>query len=506
MTEFQSSNNIATTEAIDDTSTHSFKKRVLISVAWLAGLKYCGQVITWLITIFVIRLLEPSDYGVMAKAYVFIGFLSLISELGFGTVIVQRKELTQALLRTAFSFILLSNSIMFMFCFFCAPIVSKFYTEPLLIPIIRVLSYSYLIMSFYALPQSLLYRDMNFRLKGSFELSSAVASAASTLALAYLGFGLWSLVWGTLVLHITLLLCYFFKGKLFYPLRFSLKDARDLISIGGYISGSRIIWYFYSQADIIIGGKFLTSPVLGVYSIALKLGYMPLEKIIPLLNQVAMPTYAKVQDSSQIVRNWFLKSIRLVSFSMFLLYFGLLSTASDLIGLLLGNKWEQAILPLQLLAFIMPWRAIGSLYAPLLIGIGRADVNFLNVVMSAFIIPVAFIIGVQSDGVRGLCIAWIGGYLLAFIIMSFMTARKIELRFLDIIKSIYPSFLSSIIMASILIGLRSILIPSLAPLSALMVCSFSGVALYTGIFSVLNKQGIVEIYKIFYKLLHKSPD
>ena len=506
MTEIHSGNNIASTDPINSSSSHTFQKHVLHSFAWLAGLKYCGQVITWFITIFVIRLLEPRDYGVMAQAYVFAGFLSLISELGFGTVIVQRKELTQPLLRTAFSFILLSNGIMFVFSFFCAPIVARFYAEPLLTPIIRVLSYAYLIMAFYALPQSLLYRNMNFRLKGSFDLTASVASAASTLTLAYLGFGIWSLVWGNLVFHITLLLCYLYKGKLLYRLRFSLKDARDLITMGGYISGGRIIWYFYSQADIIIGGKFLTSQVVGVYSIALKLGNMPLEKFIPLVNQVAVPTYAKVQDSLQTVRNCFLKSIRLVSFFMFLLYFGLFSTASDLVIVLLDKKWEHAIVPLQLLAFIMPWRAIGSLYAPLLVGIGRADIHFLNVVVSFLILPIAFIIGVRVDDIRGLCFAWISGYSIVFLMMTIISSRQVKVRFLDIIISIYPAFLSSLAMASALFWVRSKFLPSIAPLSALLVCSVIGVALYTGIFSVLNKQGIVEIYKTFYKLLHKSPD
>jgi O-antigen/teichoic acid export membrane protein len=487
-----------------DARTDSFQKRIFLSFAWLAGLKYCGQIITWFITIFVIRLLEPRDYGLMAQAYVFIGFLSLISELGFGTVIVQRKKVTLPLLRTAFGFILLSNGLMFVICYIGAPLVSSFYGEPLLRKIIRVLSYSYLIMSFYALPQSLLYRDMNFRLKGTFELSSAVVSAASTLALAYFGFGLWSLVWGNLALHSTLLLCYTFRCKILYLPRFKLNEFSELISIGGYISGSRILWYFYSQADIIIGGKLLSSQVLGIYSIALKLGYMPLEKLIPLINQVALPAYAKVQDSSQTVRNYFVKSIKLVSFVMFPAYFGLLSTASDIIMLLLESKWEHAILPLQLLAIIMPWRAIGSLYAPVLVGIGRADVSFINVVLSALILPAAFFIGARVDEVRGLCLAWIGGYFIAFIIMSYLTSRKIELRILDLIKSIYPSFISSVVMAGVLIGSRYALFPFLNPLQAFGACIFIGVVIYLSVFFVLNKRGLLEIYGAVSPILHKS--
>ena len=178
----------------------SFKHSVLRGVFWQGTGTIIGQVISAVSMIVVVRLLSPSDYGLMAMAVGFLSLLTVISELGIAGGLIQAKELTERQVRQIFGWILSTGLIGFLFCYAVAPWVAQFYSAPDLVAILRVLSISMLLQVLYLIPRAMFIREMNFKVKAQIETLAVFGNALLTLALAWNEFGVWSLVWSQLAM------------------------------------------------------------------------------------------------------------------------------------------------------------------------------------------------------------------------------------------------------------------------------------------------------------------
>lgn len=471
----------------------TLKQQVLSSMAWVAGLTYLGQVLRWIVTIFVIRLLSPADYGLMAKAMVFMGFLMMISELGLESAIIQKNKLTDDQLNSVFGLIIFSNLFLGLVFFLLSPVIADFYSDPRLIPILRVLSSIFFFIPFYILPRALLLRSMNFKLKSTLDLIGALFGAFMTLLFALRGYGFWSLILGNISTHVIWALGYSITKKKTIIPRFAIRGYTQFLSFGGYLTGSRSLWYFYSRSDIFIGGKFLENRLLGIYSVALQLATIPIEKFMPIVSQVAFPAYSIIQTKLEQVRSHFLKSIRMISLLMFLLYGGLFIVTGQMVGIFLGEKWSEVALPLKLLCLMMPFRAINSLFSPVLHGLGRPDVNFVNVCIATLVMPLGFFIGVRW-GILGLCLAWLIGYTPVFLIMSYRALNVIGLPFREYLSSFMVPLVSAAMMIASLSLLDHYLGGHLSLIVQLILYSLLGVCIYSIVMLILKREMLTEVW------------
>lgn len=473
----------------------SLKHQVLSSVAWVAGLTYLGQVFKWGVTIFVIRLLSPADYGLMAKAMVFIGFLTMISELGLESAIIQKKSITDEQLTHVFGLVICSNILLGLMFFFISPVIADFYSDPRLVPILRVMSSIFIFLPFYILPRGLLLRSMNFKLKSTIDLIGGLFGAGITLLLALMDYGVWSLVLGGIAAHVIWAIGYNITNKKAILPRFAIRGYTQLISFGGYLTGSRVLWYFYSRSDIFIGGKFLDNKLLGIYSVALQLASIPIDKFIPIISQVAFPAYSIIQTKFEQVQSHYLKSVRMISLIIFPLYGGLFILAPQLVGIFLGAKWSGVVVPLKLLCLIMPFRAISNLFSPVLNGLGRPDVGFANVGIAALIMPLGFFIGARW-GILGICLAWLIGYTPVFLIMSSRSLKVIGLSFRKLLSSFIMPLASTALMMACVSVLDHYLGGCLSPIVQLILYSLLGVCIYSIAILMLNRELLTEVWQM----------
>ena len=473
----------------------SLRRRVISSMAWVGGLKYFGQIITWAVTIFVIRILAPSDYGLMAKAGVFIGFMLMISELGLEASIIQKKDITDEQLVHVFGLAICSNVLLFLVLFFSAPAIASFYSDERLVSILRALSSVFLLLPMYILPRGLLIRDMNFKLKSIVDLVGALLAAGCTLTLAILGFGVWALVLGNIAIHTVYAIGYNFIRRRFTLPKFGLKGYTHFLTFGGFVTGSRILWYFYSRSDIFIGGKFLSNKLLGIYSVAIQLASIPTEKLMPVLNQVAFPAYSHIQSNIVLARSHFQKSVRLVSLIVFPLYGGLLIVAPQLVHVILGSKWSEIIIPLTILCIIMPFRALSTLFTPALEGLGRPDVAFFNVGIAAVVMPAGFLMGVRW-GILGVCWIWVIGFILVFIITSMRSLSVLGISFIAFSRSFGISLICSIGMILGITTFKYLLGGFIADALELACCIVLGAMLYLLLMLLLKRDYLLEAVHI----------
>ncbi|MGN7613562.1 lipopolysaccharide biosynthesis protein [Magnetococcales bacterium HHB-1] len=474
------------------------KQKVLTAVGWSAAGRLSAQLLSWAATILIIRILTPEDYGLMAMAAVTVEILFMFSEGGLGMALVQRKTLTDALIRQIFALLILFNTLLFLALFFAAPLIALFFNEPRLVAMIRILDLQFIFLLFTIIPSSLLQRQMDFKRKSIIDFIATTLSSILSLTLAFTGFGVWALVVGAMVRPFCLMIGMNWIVRRWFKPDFSPSGLKQVFSFGFLVTADRFLWTLYAQNDSLVIGKTLGKESLGVYAVAMHLAALPMKKGASILNEVAVSAFAKVQNEPDLIREHLLKATRLVGLLSFPLFFGLSATALEITLGVLGEKWHQAVLPLQLLTLAMPLRMLTKINAPALFGIGHPEVNVGNMARAVLVMPVAFFAG-SFIGLAGVSLAWITAYPLLF----FWIIRR-SLPFLHVpikryFQALYPPLLSAIIMWLAVAFLRWLLKDlgfDWPPLLMLLMLACGGAAVYLSVILLFFTDYFKEAYDL----------
>jgi len=469
----------------------NLRAAVVKGFLWVGTGNFIGQLISWISTIVVIRLLSPSDYGLMAMATSFLSFLAFMSELGIGASIIQAKEITEEEIRHIFGLVIVSSVFFMIVGHFGAPLIALFYNEPRIVPIMRVMNLTFFLMALYIVPQSIFIRQMNFKVKSQIDIAANVCGAILTVGFALNGTGVWTLVVGPIFGHLFRAVGFnVVSGSRLKPL-FSYQRTKPFMSFGLTITGDRLAHYLYAQADTIIVGKFLGNSLLGIYSVALNLASLPMEKVLPIITQVSFASYSRIQTETERIGKNIFRTIQALSLVGFPLFFGMASVAPIGIRFILGEKWEAIVVPFQLLCLMMPLKALGPVLPPAVFAIGKPKVNLVNMIITAFIMGVAFLIGVKG-GILGVCTAWIVAYPVVFLITSWRSLKVLGLSLKDFLLEIKFPFLASLLMLICLELLKFAPILS-QDLSALVILPLFGAVLYLSLLLFFKRE---EYYKL----------
>lgn len=392
---------------------------VLQGLKWTAGAKLGGQLLTWGITIYVMRLLAPADYGLLAMATVFLALLGMFAEVGLGPALVQRDQVDTTMLRRALGIVWLVNLALFVLLNLFAVMIAAFYSEPKLVLVLRVLSLQFLVTPLSVVPEVMLQRQLEFRQRSLIDLSSAVVSSLLTLGMALAGHGVWSLVAGMLATVAWKALMMNWVAPFREWPSFSLSGMRQLVIFGGNVTASRFLWFLFTQADTVIVGRLLGEHVLGLYSVAMHLASLPVQRVSAILNQVAFPAISRFQHDRAAIGAQLLKAIGYVSLIAFPILWGMSSVSREIIEVLLGKDWGEAILPFQILTLVMPFRMIIGFLPTVTDAIGRSEVALQNAVVGCVAMPIAFYVG-SHWGIAGVAYAW----LLVYPVVLFINLRR----------------------------------------------------------------------------------
>ncbi len=483
----------------------SLQSQALSGFRWSAGLKLVSQIITWAITIFVIRLLTPADYGLLAMATVSVAFLTMFSEMGLGAAVVQQSAIAEPLLRRVLGVVLVLHFFLAALLVLVAPLVADFYDDPQVTPILRVLSLQFILAAFAVMPNAQLQRRMAFRNRALLDLFSALVTSATTLTLALQGAGVWALVAGTLLGQCckTVGLNWLFPCR-FWP-EFSFKGLRSLLRFGGQFTAIQVLWVFLSQVDIVIGGKWLGHEALGFYSVATHFASLPGQRISSLVNQIAFPAFARLQNEVAQTGAHVLKGVRMLSFFAFPVLWGLSSVATEGVEVVLGGAWARSAFPLQVLALIVPLRIVGNFVSTALQGIGRSDIVLRNVLWAALMTPPAFLIGVNFWGLEGLSLAWLVVSPLVFLQGMLRGLPVLGLRWGQLLAAMAPAAGASLFMAVAVGATRHWVLSGQDSLWRLCGLIGVGVLAYSAVWFGLNRNGGREVLHLMKNIATVKP-
>ncbi|RYY43113.1 MAG: lipopolysaccharide biosynthesis protein [Sphingomonadales bacterium] len=473
------------------------RDQVRSAVIWRSGTQIAGQLLTWVSTFLVIRVLSPSDYGLFAMTQVVLVLLNMLNGYGLASALIQRGEAGRHAQRQLFGMLILLNLALGLAQFLAAPIAAAYYRQPIVADLLRVQALLYIATPFIALPYAILAREMDFKQQAKVNFASGLAGALAALAGAYAGLGVWTLVLAPLVLFATRAIGMTWAARSLMRPSFDFRGAGDIARYGGVMAFGQIFWFIQSQADVFIAGRLFDPHTLGIYTTSLFLTQIFVAKFVPPLNEVAFTAYARLKDDRNAVGSAFVKSARVIMVVALPFYLGLAATAGPLVEVVLGPKWAEAAPIVHWLALAMPMMTLQALYSPATDACGRPGIGAQNGIVGAILLPAAFLVGVHW-GLFGLVAAWFAAYPLYLAVSTWRTLPVIGVRFRDLVDAIAPPALAAVAMA-IIVSLLGHALPPMPALARLGLLAVTGAAVYGAWLTLFARSTLAEVLDMIRK-------
>lgn len=461
-------------------------------VFWSGISQFSTQLYQFIVMIILARLLFPEDFGVIGMAVIFTGLVQTINELGLSAAIIQKKNINDNHLSTSFWISLGLGIFLCITTVAISSYIADFFKNELVGPVVSVLSIGFILGSFGVVHRSLLQKNVEFKKIAVTEISASVMSGTVSIILALFGFGVWSLVFGTILNNFTRIIL-LWKVCTWKPsMIFDLTSFKELFSFGAHVMGSQFLNYIDSNVDYLLIGKFLSATTLGHYNLAYQLSMFPLTRISSIITNVTFPTFSIIQDDNEKLRYAYLKVIKYISTVTFPMLAGLIVVAPDFIPIVFGEKWTPMIVPLQILCVAGALKSVGSTVGTILLSKGRSDIQFKWNIFTAIVLPIAILLGIRYGIIGVATVITIMSCILILVIQKIVN-NLINLNFSDYFKALYPATTCSILVIISVLIYQNLTIYKHLNISSLITSICLGIIVYVIAMRIIAKDPFKEI-------------
>lgn len=455
----------------------------------------CGaQGVKLVVELVLARILLPEDYGLIALVTVFIQILNVFVDSGLGNALIQKKDADDLDFSTVFYFNIAWCLILYLFLFASAPFFASFYGKSQLTPVLRVLGLQVIISGIKNVQQAYVSRTMQFKRFFYATLAGTVGAAVIGIIMAYRGFGVWALVCQQLfnVLVDTAVLWITVKWR---PRKmFSFARLKELFNYGWKLLASSLLDTIYTEIRQLIIGKLYSSSDLAFYNRGKQFPNLIVTNVNTSIDSVLLPTMSKEQDNKERVKKMTRRSIQVSTYIMAPLMIGLACCASNVVTLILTEKWLPSVLFLQIFCITYMFYPIHTANLNAIKAMGRSDL-FLKLEIWKKVIGMILLLSTMFISVKAMAYSLLISTLTSMIINSWPNKKLLNYSFLEQIKDILPSILLAVGMGAVVYLIGFLPVPTLPLLIIQVICG--GVIYIVG--SVLLKlepyvylQGIIK--------------
>lgn len=426
----------------------SLKDKTAKGLVWKLVEKLSTFGITYVFGILMARILMPADYGLVGMIGIFLAVSQTFIDSGFATALIRKVDRTQTDLSTVFYFSNVAGIFFYLILWFCAPLIADFYGQPLLTPITRAMGLTLIFGSLAGIQSVKLNIDLDFKTLAKVSVSCNVIGSIAGYGMALAGFGVWAIVGQILVGRILSTVLLWILGRWIPAWVFSWKSFKELFSFGSKLLASGLLDTIYNNLYPIIIGKVFSAKSLGYYSQASGLASIPALSINGMLQQVTFPVLARLQEDREKLYSIYRRFIGLSGFIVFPLLIGLAVIAKPLILFMLGERWAQSIIYLQLLCFVFMWYPIHAINLNLLQVLGRSD-YFLKLEIIKKVQGVIVLCITVPMGLTAMCVGSIISSVICLYYNTYYTKKLIGYGFIDQMRDLFSILLNCFVMAGI---------------------------------------------------------
>lgn len=455
--------------------SNTLKQKAVRGVLWSTVERFSVQGVQFLIMIVMARLLTPHDYGIIGMLAIFLAVSQSLIDSGFSQALIRKRDRTEVDNCTVFYFNIVVSTLLYVILYVSAPFVADFYDTPQLCPVMRVVCLGIMFNSLAVVQRALFTINVDFKTQAKAALTASVTSGVVGVAMAYHGFGVWSLVTQQLLnLGInTGLLWLLSKWRPQFV--YSWQSFHELFSFGSKLLASGLLDTIYRNIYPIVIGKLFSASSLGHYTRAHQFSEFPSSNLTGIIQRVTYPVLCEIQDDDERLSNIYRRFLKLSAFVIFPLMIGLSSVAQPFVNIILGPQWGFCGQLLQIICFSMMWYPIHSINLNLLQVKGRSDL-FLRLEIIKKILGVSVLCITAPFGLVVMCYGQIFNSIVALAINTYYTGKFINVGFLRQMRDLLPTMALCLTMFALILSVNSFLPGNMAKLCVGIVL---GVAFYS---------------------------
>lgn len=467
----------------------------LTNLSWKFAERIASQLVSFVVSIVLARILEPSDYGSIAMVMIFVTLSNVFVEGGFSSALIQKKDADKLDFSTVFYFSIVFSIFLYVILFFVAPYISRFYGDgyEILTPVLRVIGLQIIVYGANSVQQAYVSKKMMFKKFFWATLIGTIVSACIGLAMAYLGFGIWSLVGQQMAMVITNTIVLYLITRKLPGLMFSFQRLKGLFSYGAKILGASLLVSFFLDLRSLIIGKLYSAKDLAFFDRGRQFPNLIVTNINSSVGAVLFPKMSQEQDDKIRVKQLCRNSIRFSSFVMMPLMMGMAVCAEPLIRVLLTDKWIESVPFLRLFCIIYMFYPIHTANMQAIKAIGKSE-TFLVLEIIKKLLELISLLLVMKISVMAIAINMAVLTTLFTFINAYPNIKFLDYSFKEQMNDMLPSLLLSTIMAILVYGIGLIL--PISDLGVLIVQVLFGVAFYSILSYLTNNPEFKYLYEL----------
>ncbi len=468
-------------------------------MVWTSIQTFGNQIVGFLVSIILSRLLLPAEFGLIGMIGIFMGISGALINSGLGASLIRTDAPSQADYSTVFVFNMLGSMILYIVMFLAAPFISDFFEQPLLVSITRLYCSVFVINAFSAVQVTRLHKLLDFKTETTASLTANFSSAIVGIVLAYLGFGVMSLVWMAIAAAVVNNVMLWVQSGWKPSLIFHKAKFRYHFGFGSRMMAAGILDIIFNNVYVLIIGKFYSATQLGLYNRADSLKQYPVSTLSSILSKVTYPLFAEVKNDNERLKSIYKQILRMVIFIIgpVLALMGVL--AEPMFRFLFTDKWLPAVPYFQILL-------INGLLFPLHsnnIGIlsvkGRSDLILRLEIMKKVLLTL-ILVASFSYGIYGLLWGQVLFSIIAFFINTHFSGKFIGYNSWQQLRDVIPPIFLSASMAYIVFIIDSV-ISSQPDFWRLLIGGLGGVIFFLTFAIVLRFETINTIVDLANKKL-----
>ncbi|GCC50617.1 colanic acid exporter [Chryseotalea sanaruensis] len=431
-----------------DVDLKKHKSQTISGIKWNMLNQLVNLALLFAVGIMLMRILTPTEFGLMGMVNVFSGFLFVMANVGISSSLIQSKQIDEVDKSTVFWTTVIINSLLTLMLILVSPLIAGFYNEPKLIYITCALSSVFIIQALGSIHGILLRKQLAFKTIFINNTLAGILASIISIASALNGAGVWALVVQQVCMALFTSIFYWFNSSFRPSFIFSYTKLKTHLKFGLPLLGSNSFHYWIGSGDNLLIGKFLGVDALGIYARAYSIVTLPTRRFNIVFTTVLFPSFSQIKDDRQRVRTIYLKVMRVIAFFVLPGMGLLIVMAEPFVLLLAGETWLEMVTILQLLSVVAAIKSLGFLTSNVLLSQGRSNIDFKLNTFSGLITLIGFFLAVQA-GMLTVGVVYVVTSILVIIPSWYLAGKEIACTIQHTLLNILPLLVIAIVLTGL---------------------------------------------------------
>ena len=421
----------------------NLRAKAVSGMIWTAIQKYSTMVIKFISGIILARLLMPEDYGAIGMLLIFISLAEVFIDAGFGSALIQKKNPTQTDYSTVFYFNIVMSVILYGVLYFSAPAIAEFYRMPILCNVLRVQGLILFVYAFNVIQRNQIRKNLRFKILSKITILSSIISLIVTVIMAFMGFGVWSLV--TQYFLEALIPCMFFWLTMNWrpTWEYSWKSFKELFGFGSFMFLTHLFTTFSQRITGLLIGRWFNPAIMGYYTKADAFSKYATLSIAGVMISTTYPLYASVQDDRERLINMVKRITSTLAYITVPMLSILILIAEPLIVFLYSDRWLPSVPYFQILCFGGMAGCLQAVNQQTIAAIGKSKVFFIWTIVKESVGITAQVLGLVVWGIWGLLAGMVFSSWFSYLVNISLVSKHVGYKHYKQLMDLSPIFLAS---------------------------------------------------------------